>query len=147
MKTLKIPPKPILKVSSYPLKTCLRPLYPRGLDKSSVSEGSGAWPRIPRASKELRQLLSPEPSWAFIQKLVVNGSSLFSSVFVLLFRYRGYAFLGCCEGIKGGGNGHPLQYFAWRVPWTVEPGGLHTEVTACTHPPLDFTPFKQTSYC
>lgn len=45
MKTLKTPPKSILKLSPYPLKTCLRPLYPRGLDKSSVSEGSGGLAR------------------------------------------------------------------------------------------------------
>ena len=24
----------------------------------------------------------------------------------------------------GGGNGNPLQYFCWRIPWTEEPGGL-----------------------
>ena len=24
----------------------------------------------------------------------------------------------------GEGNGNPLQYFAWRIPWTEKPGGL-----------------------
>ena len=24
----------------------------------------------------------------------------------------------------GEGNGYPLQYLAWRIPWTEEPGGL-----------------------
>jgi len=24
----------------------------------------------------------------------------------------------------GGGHGNSLQYFAWRIPWTEEPGGL-----------------------
>jgi len=24
----------------------------------------------------------------------------------------------------GGGNGYPLQYSCWRIPWTEEPGGL-----------------------
>ena len=24
----------------------------------------------------------------------------------------------------GEGNGNPLQYFAWRIPWTEEPGRL-----------------------
>ena len=24
-----------------------------------------------------------------------------------------------------GGHGNPLQYLAWRIPWTEEPGGLH----------------------
>ena len=24
----------------------------------------------------------------------------------------------------GGGNGNPLQYLAWKIPWTEEPGGL-----------------------
>jgi len=24
----------------------------------------------------------------------------------------------------GGGHGNPLQYFAWRIPWTEGPGGL-----------------------
>ena len=24
----------------------------------------------------------------------------------------------------GEGNGSPLQYSAWRIPWTEEPGGL-----------------------
>ena len=22
------------------------------------------------------------------------------------------------------GNGNPLQYLAWKIPWTEEPGGL-----------------------
>ena len=26
----------------------------------------------------------------------------------------------------GGGNGNPLQYLAWRSPWTEEPGRLYT---------------------
>ena len=25
---------------------------------------------------------------------------------------------------SGVGNGHPVQYFAWKIPWTEEPGGL-----------------------
>ena len=24
----------------------------------------------------------------------------------------------------GGGNGSPLQYFCWKIPWTEEPGRL-----------------------
>ena len=27
----------------------------------------------------------------------------------------------------GEGNGNPLQNFAWRIPWTEETGGLHTD--------------------
>ena len=26
----------------------------------------------------------------------------------------------------GEGNGNPLQYFAWRIQWTEEPGGLQS---------------------
>ena len=26
----------------------------------------------------------------------------------------------------GGGNGNPLQYLAWRIPWTEEPSGLQS---------------------
>ena len=26
----------------------------------------------------------------------------------------------------GGGHGNPLQYLAWEIPWTVEPGGLQS---------------------
>ena len=26
----------------------------------------------------------------------------------------------------GGGNGNPLQYFAWKIPWTEEPGRLQS---------------------
>ena len=26
----------------------------------------------------------------------------------------------------GKGNGNPLQYLAWRIPWTEEPGGLQS---------------------
>ena len=25
----------------------------------------------------------------------------------------------------GEGNGKPLQYLAWDIPWTEKPGGLH----------------------
>ena len=28
----------------------------------------------------------------------------------------------------GEGNGNPLQYLAWRFPWTEEPGGLQSVV-------------------
>ena len=26
----------------------------------------------------------------------------------------------------GGGNANPLQYFAWKIPWTEEPGVLQS---------------------
>ena len=26
----------------------------------------------------------------------------------------------------GGGNGNPLQYSRWEIPWTEEPGGLQS---------------------
>ena len=26
----------------------------------------------------------------------------------------------------GEGNSNPLQYFAWRIPWTEQPGGLQS---------------------
>ena len=26
----------------------------------------------------------------------------------------------------GEGNGNPLQFLAWRIPWTEEPGGLQS---------------------
>ena len=26
----------------------------------------------------------------------------------------------------GGGHDNPLQYSAWRIPWTEEPGGLQS---------------------
>ena len=29
----------------------------------------------------------------------------------------------------GEGNGNPLKYLAWRIPWTEEPGGLQYGVT------------------
>ena len=28
------------------------------------------------------------------------------------------------ERSPGEGNGNPLQYFAWKIPWTEEPDGL-----------------------
>ena len=28
------------------------------------------------------------------------------------------------ERFPGEGNGNALQYLAWRIPWTEEPGGL-----------------------
>ena len=28
------------------------------------------------------------------------------------------------ERSPGGGHGNPLQYFAWRIPGTEDPGGL-----------------------
>ena len=31
----------------------------------------------------------------------------------------------------GGGHGNPLQYLAWRIPWTEEPGGLQPMSQAC----------------
>ena len=30
------------------------------------------------------------------------------------------------ERSPGGGNGYPLQYSCWRIPWTEEPGGLQS---------------------
>ena len=30
------------------------------------------------------------------------------------------------EDSPGGGNGNPLQYSSWEIPWTEEPGGLQS---------------------
>ena len=30
------------------------------------------------------------------------------------------------ERSPGGSHGNPLQYIAWRIPWTEEPGGLQS---------------------
>ena len=30
------------------------------------------------------------------------------------------------ERSPGEGNGNPVQYLAWEIPWTEEPGGLHS---------------------
>ena len=37
--------------------------------------------------------------------------------------------LGLIPGLgrsPGEGNGHPLSILAWEIPWTKEPGGLHS---------------------
>ena len=37
--------------------------------------------------------------------------------------------LGSIPGLvrsSGGGHGNPPEYFAWRIPWTEEPGGLQS---------------------
>ena len=37
--------------------------------------------------------------------------------------------LGLIPGLgrsPGEGNGNPLQYSCWRIPWTEEPGGLQS---------------------
>ena len=37
--------------------------------------------------------------------------------------------LGSIPGLgrsPGEGKGNPLQYFAWRIPWREEPGGLQS---------------------
>ena len=47
------------------------------------------------------------------------------------------------NGMEMEGNGKPLQYLAWRIPWTEEPGGLIHGVARVRHdlaikpPPLD----------
>ena len=36
--------------------------------------------------------------------------------------------LGSTSGLgrsPGEGNGNPLQYLAWKIPWTEKPGRLH----------------------
>ena len=40
---------------------------------------------------------------------------------------RGTRDAGSISGLgrsPGGGNGNPLQYPCWKIPWTEEPGGL-----------------------
>ena len=37
--------------------------------------------------------------------------------------------LGSIPGLgrsPGGGHGNPLQFLAWSIPWTEEPGGLQS---------------------
>ena len=34
--------------------------------------------------------------------------------------------IGLCKNWMGEGNGTPLQYFAWKIPWMEEPGGLQS---------------------
>jgi len=31
-----------------------------------------------------------------------------------------------CRNMDGEGNGTPLQYFAWKIPWMEDPGGLQS---------------------
>ena len=31
-----------------------------------------------------------------------------------------------CRNLDGEGNGTPLQYFAWKIPWMEDPGGLQS---------------------
>ena len=43
----------------------------------------------------------------------------------------------------GEGNGNPLQYSAWRIPWTEESGGLQSmESQKVGHNTLHFTIYK-----
>ena len=60
----------------------------------------------------------------------------------MLLRYEVGAFPGSSDGkeqacnlgdpgsipglgaFPGKGNGYPLEYSSWRIPWTEEPGGL-----------------------
>ena len=53
----------------------------------------------------------------------VSISSLISSVWERVEIPRICTELHC---LYGEGNGNPLQYFAWRIPWTEEPGGLQS---------------------
>ena len=43
-----------------------------------------------------------------------------------------YSILGW-EDPPRGGNGPTPAFFAWRIPWTEEPDGLHTRVCEHTH--------------
>ena len=45
----------------------------------------------------------------------------------------------------GEGNGNPLQYFAWRIPWTEEPGRLQSMGSQNQTQLSDFTSFHFTS--
>ena len=47
----------------------------------------------------------------------------------LLANAEGIRDTGSVPGLgrsPGGGNGNPLQYLAWRIPWTEEPGRLQS---------------------
>ena len=39
---------------------------------------------------------------------------------------RGMASISGSGRYPGGGNGNPLQYFAWKTPWTEKPGRLQS---------------------
>ena len=39
---------------------------------------------------------------------------------------RGMDFIPGSGKPPGIGNGNPLKYFAWRIPWTQEPGRLQS---------------------
>ena len=48
----------------------------------------------------------------------------------------------------GGGNGHPLQYSCWEIPWTEEPGklqsvGSQSQTQMSTHTYECLFPFQQ----
>ena len=41
-------------------------------------------------------------------------------------RHKRCGFYPWVEKLPGVGNGNPLQYSCWRIPWTEEPGGLQS---------------------
>ena len=67
--------------------------------------------------------LAYEAFWGFpggsvVKKLLVNPGA------------AGEA--GSTPGLRrspGGGNGHPLEYSCWEIPWTEKPGGLQSTVS------------------
>ena len=56
--------------------------------------------------------------------------------------------LGSIPGLgrfSGEGNGHPLQYFAWKIPWTEEPVRLQSMgLQRVQHDQMTFTSLHDT---
>ena len=66
----------------------------------------------------------------FFKKFFLSGAALIQGLSQWLTCSTGDAGnLGSIPGSErypGGGHGNPLQYFAWRIPWTEEPGRLQS---------------------
>ena len=72
-------------------------------------------------------LLHVEQSWDLNPGLLTDGASLVAQVaknLLAVQETQGQS-LGWGDP-PGEGNGCPLQYSSWRIPWTEEPGGLQS---------------------
>ena len=68
-------------------------------------------------NKDKRKLVT------FIIRMVFSDGSL------VKYPPANAEFMGSIPGSErspGEGNGYPLQYSSWRIPWTEEPGRLQT---------------------
>ena len=117
-----------LGVPSLPTCAAAHPASHLSHPQSTTASGGGpiTWRKTRKKKSQLKKVHSSSSVQLIISSRVLSRLSHQSILPVIYFIPHKSGYLPILGLWAREGTGDPLQYFAWKIPWTEEPGGLQS---------------------